>query len=388
MTSYTYPRVYPSLSEEQLRSLKERYALLIDRHVAEKVLTPEMTMDVLEKAYKEEGAGSAVNRPKANILIPSENPERKWYRYCSMEGGIKGMKVAATRIKSDIVEDFELLGSTREDYYCILPGRYCGLILLFSSEDGALLAILNDGHVQHMRVAATVTIATKYMARKESSVLGVLGSGGMAWTHAIFLSRVFNFEKIKVYSPNQEHRKRFVTQLESAVNVKTLEVSEPREVFQGSDIVAACTNAHEPVVLGKYLEKGMHLTINKSRTEIDDEALAKLDRFVFYESPPGIDGTPSETRWTDTPNWGFSGGTRPSDMEKRRKLLSGRMGTLPNVLLGKTPGRANDSEITAFSNEGTGVQFAAVALKVYEEARAKDLGIKLPLEWFLEDIPN
>lgn len=388
MTGFTYPRLYPDLTEEQQKALEQRKVLMIDRHVAEQVLTPEDCLSILEEAYKEEGIGSAVNRPKANILIPSEDPKTKWYRYCSMEGGIKGLKVVATRIKSDVVEEYSTLGNLREDYYCILPGRYCGLIFLFSSEDGALLAILNDGHIQHMRVAATVALATKYMARKNSSILGVLGSGGMAWTHSIFLSRVLPFEKIKVYSPNADHRKRFVKQLEEALQIKTIEMNEPRQVFSGSDVIAACTNAHDPVVLGKYLDKGMHLTINKSRTEVDDEALSKIDRFVFYESPLGVDGTPSETRWTDTPNWHFSGGTRPSDMEKRRNLLPGRMANLPEVLLGKIPARSSDSEITAFTNEGTGVQFAAVALRVYQEAKARNLGRELPLEWFLEDIPN
>lgn len=388
MPGYTYPRLYPDLTESQIRNLKERQVLLIDRHVAEEVLTPEDCLDVLERAYKEEGAGSAVNRPKANILIPSENPESKWYRYCSMEGGIRGMKVAATRIKSDICEEFTTLGNLREDYYCVVPGRYCGLVLLFSSEDGALLAILNDGHIQHMRVAATVAIATKIMARKNSTTLGILGSGGMAWTHAIFLSKVIPFEKIKVYSPNPDHRKNFVKQLEEFLQVKTMEEAEPSRVFSGTDVVSCCTNAHEPVILGKYLSRGTHLTINKSRTEIDDEAMTMLDRFVFYESPLGIDGTPSETRWTDLPNWKFSGGTRPSDMEKRKRLLAGKIGNLPDVLLGKFPGRGNESEITAFSNEGTGVQFAAIALKAYEETKRRGLGTKLPLEWFLEDIPN
>jgi ornithine cyclodeaminase/alanine dehydrogenase-like protein (mu-crystallin family) len=68
--------------------------------------------------------------------------------------------------------------------------------------------------------------------------------------------------------------------------------------------------------------------------------------------------------------------------------LGDRVFNLPDVLLGRVHGRTSAKEITCTSNEGTGVQFAAVALKVYQEAKARGLGRKLPLEWFLQDVTN
>lgn len=67
MRRHDYPSVYPPLRSEDARELKQRKVLLIDRHVAEEVLEPETCLAILEKAYKEEGMGSAVNRTKANI---------------------------------------------------------------------------------------------------------------------------------------------------------------------------------------------------------------------------------------------------------------------------------------------------------------------------------
>ncbi len=387
MARFQYPHVYPELKPEHEKELAKREVLLIDRQVAEEVLDPQSCMAVLEAAYREEGLGSAVNRTKANILVPTGDPDL-WYRYCTMEGGIRGMEVVAIRIKSDMVRYYSAFGRNRTDWYCGFPGRFFGLILLFSAEDGTLLAMLHDGHMQHMRVAATVTLATRHMAREDASVLGILGSGGMAWTHAYLLPKVRNIQKIKVYSPNPEHRRRFAQQVDQDLGIETVICNEPRAVVQGSDIVAACTSSEEPVVFGEWLEPGMHVILTKAGKEMDEAGWRKVGRYVVYRSPIGIQGSSSEARWTAPPDWRFNGGTRPSDIERERSVLGDRVFGLPDILLGRVQGRTSAKEITCASNEGTGVQFAAVALKVYQEAKARGLGRKLPLEWFLQDVTN
>jgi ornithine cyclodeaminase/alanine dehydrogenase-like protein (mu-crystallin family) len=86
-------------------------------------------------------------------------------------------------MKSDIVSWPVRHGVRVEDKYCVRPGLFCGLILLFSTEDGAPLAIMNDGYLQHMRVGALYGLGAKYLARSDASVVGMLGSGGMARSH-------------------------------------------------------------------------------------------------------------------------------------------------------------------------------------------------------------
>ena len=387
MKRFQYPNVYPTLKPEDAEELAKREVLLIDRHVAEEVLDPETCMAVLEAAYKEEGLGSAVNRTKANILVPTHDPDL-WYRYCTMEGGIRGMEVVAIRIKSDMVRYYSAFGRSRTDWYCGFPGRFFGQILLFDAKDGTLLAMLHDAHMQHMRVAATVTLATRHMAREDASVLGILGSGGMAWTHAYLLPQVRRIRKIKIYSPNPEHRKRLADQVKENLEIEAVACDEPRAVVQGSDIVAACTNSEEPVILGEWLEPGAHIILTKAGKEMDQASWRKVDCYVVYRSPIGIQGSSSEARWTAPQDWRFSGGTRPDDIQRERKMLEDRVYDLPEILLDRVPGRTSAAEITCTSSEGTGVQFAAVALKVYQEAKARGLGRKLPLEWFLQDVTN
>jgi len=389
MRHYNYPRVYPALSPEDTEKLKNSKVLVIDRHVAEEVLDPDECLRLLEEAYKEEGVGSAVNRTKAEILVPTKDPDT-WYRYCTMEGGIRGMGVAAIRIKSDVVHYYSPFGRARTDWFCAFPGRFFGLILLFNAEDGALLAMLHDAHIQHMRVAATVTIASRYLAREDSKVLAVLGSGGMAWTHAMYLAGIRPIQKIRVYSPNAEHRENFAQQIQEAVEIETTALDDPRRTIEGSDIVAVCTNAVEPAILGDWLEKGMHIIITRpSGVEMDDRGWSVLDKLVVYESPAGVQGGPCETRWTAEADWRFAGGTTGPRLERRKRLVGAeKTDSLPDLLLGRVRGRETRDQITCTLNEGTGVQFAAVALKVYQEAKAKGLGKEIPLDWFLQDVTN
>jgi hypothetical protein len=123
--------------------------------------------------------GSATNRTKSQMHVHTDDPD-KWYRFSSAEGGLAHAGVVAIRIKSDVLSWPTMFGKVRAYNFCMEPDRYCGLVLLFKTDNGEPLAILNDGVMQHLRVGATAAIAAKHMARRDASVLGILGSGGMA----------------------------------------------------------------------------------------------------------------------------------------------------------------------------------------------------------------
>ena len=97
-----------------------------------------------------------------------------------MEGGTKKLGYYALRIKPDIISWPVINGMRRRVTYCHRPGLYGGLVFLFSVDTAELLAIMNDGYIQYLRVAATAAIGAKYLSRPESEVMGVIGSGGMA----------------------------------------------------------------------------------------------------------------------------------------------------------------------------------------------------------------
>ena len=155
--------------------------LILNNDDVKQVLTMEITMSALDQAYRELTRQEAVCRPRIDMQIPTKDPN-KIYQWGTMEGGSTS-GYFAIRMKSDVIYEQEYQGAITQEKYCVRPGRFCGLILLNSIENGEPLALINDGYLQHMRVGADSGIGAKYMAREDAEVVGMIGSGGMARSH-------------------------------------------------------------------------------------------------------------------------------------------------------------------------------------------------------------
>src|SRR5206468_914999 len=121
-------------------------------------------------------------------------------------------------------------------------GRYVGLVLLFSVENGEPLAILPDGVMQRMRVGAANGLAIKYLARKDATMIGLLGSGWQAGTQLMAACAVRNIEKIRCYSPNAQNRESFSAAMGALLGIDVVPVAHPEEAIKGADIAMCASN--------------------------------------------------------------------------------------------------------------------------------------------------
>ena len=101
--------------------------------------------------------------------------------------------------------------------------------MLFSTRNGAPLAMMNDGILHHLRVAAGAALGLRYLAREDSSVIGMLGSGGMARAYLPAFCAVRKITKVKVYSPTKSHREIFAEEMtkELGIPVEPFDRAEP-----------------------------------------------------------------------------------------------------------------------------------------------------------------
>lgn len=362
--------------------------LLLNNDHIQQVLTAPMTLAALEAAYLELIEREAVCRPRIDIRIPTRTPGR-FYQWGTMEGGSTS-GYFAIRMKSDVMEEREYNGARTEEKFCLRPGLFCGLILLTRIENGEPLALINDGYLQHLRVAADSTIGAKIMSRPNAKVLGLLGSGGMARSHVESLLSVRSIERIQVYSPTPANREKFAAEMREQHGLEVVVLDNPREVYRGADILAGCTDSAVPVIQGEHLEPGMHVIAIGGRP--DDAARRRFDVTLRLGTSPAPVGRPD--LGTADEYLGYA--ARPDDeMWKHRRLGrrapvitgTGSDVMLADVLGGKSPGRSGDGQIT-YSERGNiqGAQFFAVAAVAYEEAKRRGLGHELPTEWFLQDI--
>ena len=199
----------------------------------------------------------------------------------------------AIRMKSDIIYETEYNGVLTQEKYCVRPGLYCGLILLTSIENGELLAFINDGYLQHMRVGADGGIGVKYLANPDAEVVGMLGAGGMARTHMEAFMRVRKIEKLQVYSPTRENRERFGREMAAKYNIEVKVCNRPEDVYKGAHILAAVTDSAVEVTDGSFLEKGTHMVVVGGTGKPDAESLRRVDVYLrFGDTPAPVTCTP------------------------------------------------------------------------------------------------
>jgi len=355
-------------------------ALIINNELAAQLMSMQGCLEALERVFREQARGEAVDRNKSSIHVPTENPEL-WYRYCSMEGASRDLQVAAIRIKSDMIQWPEVNGRIRETKYTGKPGLYGGLILLFSGRTGELLSIFNDGFIQHLRVAGTYALGVKYTARSDARILGLIGSGAMARFNAEAYSLVRPLKQIKVFSTHSAHRNQFALEVEEQLQIEVIPVDSPEAAAKGVDILASMTDSIDPVIYPELLEPGMCLC-TVTNVEMSQAAYHRVDRMVLART------SASDHHFT-TPEGRrprHVGGSHQKFLEWESVIAKNRVHQLSDVMLGRAPGRETDGEIVFFQSEGMGTQFAAVAAAIHRRAKETGLGQELPQEWFLQTI--
>ncbi len=351
--------------------------LLLNNAEVEKSLDVEECLMTLEQTYKDLSNGRAINRPRSHTFTPTVN-SGTFHLFKTIEGGSPGLGVFALRINSELWSGPTAASARVRKIPAVADGRYTEFILLFSVETGELLAILPDGYIQKMRVALTHALAAKYLARANAEVLGLFGSGWQAGAQALVQSKVRKLSKVKVYSPNAEHLRRFVERLRSFVQADVEAAAGAEQLMKAADIVVAATDSQTPVIYRDWLEPGMHLSSVRAWTEIEEGALGRCDRVFVHNKTKSLDyvcgdAIPREMISADGPG-----------------LETGNCPELAEVVGGKVPGRTSAREITIFvdgnqaGGPGLGIQFAAVGLVVYRKSLAAGLGQGLPLDWFLD----
>ena len=331
--------------------------LLLDQDDVRKALTVESALQATEAIYRELGSGEAVNRPRSQTYLPVESTENPGFRYRfkSQEGGSRGVGVWALRLTSDMAGHTFTAGVKRRRILPVATGEgYCGLVILFDIERIEPVAILPDGHIQKMRVAALSALGAHHLAPKAPRVLGLFGSGWQASAHLEFLCRLYDFERVMVYSPNAEHRERFAREMSETLSSDIEAADSPQAVVDESDFIQAATAAWDPVFDGSWLRPGMYVAsiggadASNKRREIDDTTIERADLYVVHSKEVAqLDRSPDI--------WEAS--------EKGIKAWDA-IREVQELVVGSCPGRTSADELTVFNNNtGAGIQFAAVGAR-------------------------
>ena len=253
------------------------------------------------------------------------------------------------------------------------PGRrqpgvdsHRGFVALFDTDDGAPLALVDAAAITAVRTAAVSGLATRLLARPESAVVAILGSGVQARTHLEAMLAVRRVSEVRVWSPIAESCAEYQRWAENSIGIAVDVPAGPREAVAGADVICTTTSSGAPVLLGEWLEPGMHVNAVgasvRSARELDGAAVARSTLFVDRRESARAESGDYLLALED-------GAIGPDHIRAE----------LGEVVVGEHPGRISAQEITLFDSLGLGVEDVAAAAWVLAAARRENAGIEVAL---------
>ncbi len=235
-----------------------------------------------------------------------------------------------------------------------------GLLILNDAETGLPLAVMDCVWITAMRTAAATAVAARYLARPESSTLGILGCGVQGRSHVAALHELFPLQRIMAYDTHPEAAAQFAAEMGDQFDLDVVVVDDPRRAVSGCDLV---------VTAGPIL-KQPHQTIRAGW--LDEGAFASLVDFDSYWHPAAMaeavkfctDDVPQLRHYQDV---GYF------------QRIPGIYADLGELATGQKPGRENNVERTMTANLGLAMDDMAVAPLIYKKAIEQGMGTWLPL---------
>lgn len=325
--------------------------LFISRKDVESILSMKDTIEAVEKAFREHGLGT-VNMP----LRPVIRVDKQKGSVAFMPAYIEGMGALGIKVVSGYADN---------------PSKHNlptvqGIILLNDPKTGTVVAIMDGTFLTAMRTGAASGVATKYLAKKNANVVGVIGTGVQGRTQIAGVCEVRAVEKVKAYDVNPDQCGRFCKEISKDLKVHAEPVSSPELAVKDSDIIVTATTSKTPVLNGEWLEEGMHVNAIGSHTPDSRE----LDATAIKRAKVVVDSRDAALKEAGDLMIPISQGIiSPEHIYAE----------LGEIITGKKTGRGSEGEITLFKSLGLAIQDVSAASKVYEIAAKKGLGRKLGL---------
>lgn len=295
--------------------------LILDESAVRDFLHMEALIPAMENALRALSAGEVVQPMR--VMVP-----------VAAHGGFLGSMPAYTGAQ---------LGAKLVTFFPDNKGMptHHALVILFRPETGEPLVMMEGRLITEMRTAAVSAAATKLLARSDSSVLAILGSGVQAQSHLEALRLVRDFREVRVWSPRNAgaFAQRFGVQLARSAE----------DAVRGADVVVVSTTSRTPVLHGDWLSSGTHINaVGAPRPdwrELDDNVLRKATLHV--------DSREAASR-------------ESGDVIAAGKIFA----EIGEVIAGTKPGRRSAQEVTLFKSVGIAVEDLASAELVYTACMA------------------
>ncbi|MGC8932309.1 MAG: ornithine cyclodeaminase family protein [Candidatus Methanodesulfokora sp.] len=306
-------------------------------------LSHELIINAVEDAFRQKGEGLVEMPPKPGI-----HPRPDSFIH-AMPAYLKRSDAAGLKWVSGYP------GNPRRGIPYI-----AGIFVLNDPETGLPLCIMDASWLTAYRTAAATAVSAKYMARKDSDVLSVLGCGTQGRTNTLLLSKILPISTVKAYDTNESALKSYETFVKERTDLTVVRASSPKEAVEGSDVIVTAgyiLKEPNPVIEAEWVKKGASAFPLDFDSYWKSSAIAAMDKFYTDDV--------EQLLYYIKEGW-----IRPVDK------ISGDLG---EVVAGRKPGREKEDEKIMCMNLGLAILDVAVGKLIYERALERGIGVKLLL---------
>ena len=317
--------------------------LMLAEHVVKELLTMTAALEAVEYAFKLEAEGKTIMPPKVYLNSPSGQGDfRAMPAYINETAGIKWVSVYPDNHKRN------------------LP-TVLATIMLCDPDTGHPLAIMDGTYITEVRTGAAGGVAVKYLARKDSSIIGMIGAGIQAETQLLAISEVLpKIVEVRVFDLHKDTSLRYAEKMGAKLNINIRPV-ETIEAAAEADIVVTTTFSTGPIVKKQSIRPGTHINAigadAKGKQELEADLLASAKVVV-----------------DDVEQASHSGEINVPLSEGLIKVEEIH-GTLGEIVASMKKGRENNEEITVFDATGLAILDIICAKHVYEKAREREVPV-------------
>ena len=313
--------------------------LYVKEEQVEELASVSEVIDILETAFRDQAAGRAWNNPRNRLRLPGTT--------------------------------LHMMAGAIPDYfgykaYTVTAGKTHFLFFLYSAQTTDLLAIIEADALGQKRTGAASGLATRLMAKPDSSQATIFGAGWQAQSQLLAIDAARNLKRVWIASRRAERRDAFIKKMQPLVKAELVSANSAEEAVRSSDIVTTITSSREPVLKGEWLPSGIHINAAGGnlllRREIDDDVVLKANQLVV----DSLDQSKIES--------GEFLGVIESGKRHWEDFIE-----LRDVVAGFKPGRTSPSDITLFKSGGVALEDVAIGKLIYERAVERQVGKTLDL---------
>ena len=321
--------------------------LLLSREDIQRCLDMRACLGIVEQVFRAHGEANVVMPPKLSL-----NLERA-------DGWVNAMPAYVGPFDT---AGLKWVGGWGKNTERGLP-FIMGTILRIEPQTGLLLSVMEGGFITDLRTGAATGVAAKYLAKKDSAIVGLIGAGAQGRMQLRALSNVFSLEEVRIADIVPEALTRFAREMEQELGVAIKKAASNQEAVEGADIIVTATTSHQILVKRAWVARGAFVASIGSYPELDPKLILNAEKVV-------VDS------WAQNKHRGeLSHLVREGLIGE--KNVHGEIG---EIVAGKIPGRENGDEVIVACLIGLGSHDVGCAHFAYGEAKKRGLGSKFDFQ--------